>query len=238
MWVVFFLRGATNRRGTAKILSAMIQKTQRLLHPGRQVLFLLMIVLLVSTLKLSELTQLFSTSFISFRRFGANIMHFFLNRGSFCIRKFFRNHNQWQKTKNQIESMQISQNSAHLRYDHLFPWNAFVLPACRFGTGWIKPTVLVGTWQQPGSWFGPGGDASLPACPLPALHHHIMPTTCVDLEKRVLKWWLYYCIFGWFLVRGVFDWFLRCGSSRQSVWPPGWLVLSLVAEIHKVMIFC
>lgn len=47
-----------------------------------------MIVLLVSTLKLSELTQLFSTSFISFRRFGANIMHFFFDRGSFCISNF------------------------------------------------------------------------------------------------------------------------------------------------------
>ena len=70
------------------------------------------------------------------------------------------------------------------------------------------------------------------ACLAPPHHaHHV----------RWLRKWVWsdgYVNFGRFLVRGVFDWFLRCGSSRQSVWPPGWLVLSLVGEIHKVMSFC
>lgn len=129
-----------------------------------------------------------------------------------------------------------SLNSAHLRYDHLFPWNAFVLPACPF-TGWIKPTVLVGTCNNhnPELNFARWGCfiAGMSfACLAPPHHaHHV----------RLLRKWVWsdgYIIFGWFFVRGVFDWFLRCGSSRQSVWPPGWLVLSLVQEIHKVRIFC
>ena len=103
-----------------------------------------MIVLLVSTLKLSELRQLFSTSFISFRRFGANIMHFFLFFEVLFVSGIFQKSQPNPDKKSHHLCLYPSLNSAHLRYDHLFPWNAFVLPACPF-TGWIKPTVLVGT---------------------------------------------------------------------------------------------
>lgn len=96
-------------------------KNKTLEHPGRQVLFLLMIVLLVSTLKLSELTQLFSTSFISLWCKH----HAFL----FASGIFQKSQPNPDKKSNRI--YEISKNSAHLRYDHLFPWNAFVLPACR-----------------------------------------------------------------------------------------------------------
>ena len=160
---------------------------------------------------------------------------FFVNRGSFCIRIFFRNHNQTflQKSNHQPA---ISKNSAHLRYDHLFPWNAFVLPACRFGTGGFPPVSGAPATNNSGSWWNARWGCFIAgmsfACLAPPHHAHHVGW----LRKRV--WSDGYIIFGWFFVRGVFAWSLRCGSSRQSVWPPGWLVLSLVQEIHKVMIFC
>ena len=38
----------------------------------------------------------------------------------------------WNSSKDAGPSC-LSTNSAHLRHDHLFPWNSFVLLACRFG---------------------------------------------------------------------------------------------------------
>lgn len=112
-------------------------KTQRILHPGRQVLFLLMIVLLVSTLKLSELTQLFSTSVISL--WCKHHAFLFVFRGSFCIRNFSEITTKPRQKSNHLCNLSTQLTYATITYflgTHL----SFRLVVV---TGWLKPTVSV-----------------------------------------------------------------------------------------------
>lgn len=146
-------------------------------------------------------------------------MQFFFDRGSFCIRNFSEiTTKPWQKIKSSMQSL----NSAHLRYDHLFPWNAFVLPACpftgcchRFGWHFATTTrkLIFARW----GCFIAGMSF---ACLAPPHHaHHVE-----RLRKWVLKWWLCYfwSIFWYFLSVGF--WLVPKVWVKQTKRVTSWMI--------------